>query len=332
MSEKPSILFMDDEPSNDIVLNALEALRAEGYDVDFVDTMSAAIDAYYQKFYAVFILDIDMSHLPDDQEGDGVKVLKRFISLHNQTRVILFSGAGTVEHWFAAANSHCFAYVAKDEQQDELNSIGLLVAKVREALAHADRKSPSRPLEVPRHALLVTDNEDLAQDATACVRDTLGTDWTIQRLALAEVDASHDFSGYGVLLVLAHEFSTRHAAKEALSVLLARAPAPQTIVGSEGRDQLRPSILFIANQRPFRMVNLSQGDWRGTLCQALRSACQWYGQREIFPADSEALERIQITLPEDVQGIWQEDISDEELAAIYESYDSDETDSKDGKE
>jgi len=139
MSEtRPKILFMDDEPTSDIVTHAMERLRTAGFAVDFVETMSEAIEAYYQKYYDGFILDIDMSHQAADQEGDGVKVLKRFISLHNQTRVILFSGAGTVQHWFQAANAHCYAYVHKldHDQTTGDDSIEILIRQARAAVGN----------------------------------------------------------------------------------------------------------------------------------------------------------------------------------------------------
>ncbi len=120
-----SVLLMDDEPMSPIIQATVQILRQEGFHLDLVESVAQAVESYYQRFYDVFVLDIDMN----DTEGDGLKVLKRFISLHNQTQVIMFSGAGTTPDWFEAANAHCFAYVAKDEN----DAIDLLIGHIRAA-------------------------------------------------------------------------------------------------------------------------------------------------------------------------------------------------------
>ncbi|RLC18767.1 MAG: hypothetical protein DRI57_07945 [Deltaproteobacteria bacterium] len=82
-TDKISVLVMDDEPMSAIIQATVNQLRQEGFEVDLAETMTQAIESYYQKFYDVFVLDIDMSHRPDKEEGDGIRVLRRFISLHN---------------------------------------------------------------------------------------------------------------------------------------------------------------------------------------------------------------------------------------------------------
>ncbi|MGK0291469.1 MAG: DNA-binding NtrC family response regulator, partial [bacterium] len=85
MQTKGRILFMDNEP--DEVRDAVEFLQKSGYEVTTCETMQQAIETYYQQFYDIFILDIDM----DENDDDGVEVLKRFQTLHNETRVIMYS-------------------------------------------------------------------------------------------------------------------------------------------------------------------------------------------------------------------------------------------------
>lgn len=320
MSEKnPKILFMDDEPASDIVVNAIERLRDAGFAVDFVQTMSEAIEAYYQKYYDVFVLDIDMSHQAHDQEGDGVKVLKRFISLHNQTRVILFSGAGTVQHWFQAANAHCYAYVHKlyNDPITGADSIDMLISQVRAATTGAS--TPVIPFEMkpPARALLVGDDPELTGPARAVIEQALGVDWSVDVTTLNALDAVA-LSAYAVLVILQRTFSTRSSERDALAKALANAPKPQTIVGCEGRDECRPSILYIANQHPFRLIDLTDPQWANRLRQALSDARLWYGKPEIFQADMDALQRIHITLPEDIAELWEEVIDAEEPAYLDE--------------
>ncbi len=98
---------------------------------------------------------------------------------------------------------------------------------------------------------------------------------------------------------------------------MAVAPKPQTLIGCEGRDQSRPSILYIANRHPFRLLDLSDSAWPVCLQQALRDARIWYGKPEIFEADMDALRRIHITLPEDIAVQW-EDFDDNDLIAFDE--------------
>ncbi len=323
MTTPITVLFMDDEPSNDSIVNALERLREQNFEVDFVSTMSTAIEAYYQKFYDVFVLDIDMSHLPDDQEGDGVKVLKRFISLHNQTKVIMFSGAGTVQHWFAAANAHCFGYIGKDQQDGNLDSIDLLIDKIKASAVPSWIHQKNQPVTMPRQALLISDDPDLVTQAQAEVTTTLGEDWTTKAITPDELtDALVDDSRYGVVAWLQHEFSTRARVKDQLKNILGKAPYPQTIIACDGSDKSRSSILYIANQHPFRMIDLQHSQWRQSFADALKDAVNWYGKQEIFTADADTLSRIHITLPEDMQAIWHDDLSEDDLDALYDDYEA----------
>lgn len=302
MSEQASrILFMDDEPASDIVANAVARLRRDGYLVDVVETLGEAIEAYYTRYYAVFILDIDMSHQLVDEEGDGVQVLKRFVSLHNQTRVILFSGAGTVRHWFQAANAHCYAYIHKLDTDPETgeDSIDRLLRKVRSAIEERPRPTALTTDAPPRRILLAGGEQELDAPVREAIGEALGTDWAIDALPLSDA-AMADPSRYGALVILQRTFSTRAGVRDALARLLAVAPSPQTIVCCEGHDERRPSILEIANRHPFRLLDLTDPHWPAHVAEALREAHLWYGKEEIQQADPDALRRIHLILPEDL--------------------------------
>jgi len=47
------------------------------------------------------------------------------------------------------------------------------------------------------------------------------------------------------------------------------------------------------------MVSLEHPEWTSHLGAALEAGKTWYGKKEIFKADMEALKRIQVTLPDD---------------------------------
>lgn len=321
MSEPiPSLLFMDDEPDSDVVGHALERLRADGFQVDVVETLGEAVAACYRHYYRVFVLDIDMSHQAVDEDGDGVQVLRGLMALHNQTRVILFSGAGTVNHWFQAANAHCHAYIHKLDRDPDTgaDSVERLLNAVREAMDAPPRPSPLTPDAPPSRVLLVGDEAALNARARQAVGEALGADWVIDECALS-ADLELEPDAYGLILILQRQFKLRARVREALARLLTQAPGPQCIVGCEGRDEFRPSILDIANRHPFRLIDLLQPRWEDRLREALQAGRQWYGQTEIQTADPESLSRYQVLLPEDLD----EDRLDE-LDALSIEFESDE--------
>jgi len=324
MSEQTQrILFMDDEPTSDVVTNAVERLRAAGFVVDFVETMSEAIEAYYRQYYAVFVLDIDMSHQATDQDGDGVRVLKRFVSLHNQTRVILFSGAGTEQHWFQAANAHCYAYVHKLDNDPGTgeDSIDRLIRTVRAATDEPLYSGPLSTKAPPDRVLLVSGDLELVPPVRQSIHEALGPAWTIDEMDLSAA-ARVDSSAYGVIVIVQRIFSTRATVRDALASVLGSAPQPQTIVCCEGHDRCRPAILDIANRHPFRMLDLTSPQWLIQLQDALRDARLWYGQQEILQADPDALRRIHLMLPQDCIARWDEN----EWADLVASDSADATD------
>lgn len=322
-----SILFMDDEPTSTIVEVALQRMKDQGYRVDFVDTMSQAIEAYYQHPYDVFVLDIDMSHRAEDLEGDGVQVLKRFVSLHNQTQVILFSGAGTVPHWFAAANAHCFAYIAKDEHDPAENkdSVDLLLEKIQQAiLSYSAKRSPllSRELSqqnIPQRVLLLEKGGGFEKDAQIVIEQQL-PEWDLTTGHWDQVDGLlPQIDSYGAVIILALFFDMRTRTKTVLSQLSEKSPCPPVLVGCLGKDEYRPSILYLANLHPFRMMDLNHPQWPQHLKESLIAAQTWYGKREIFPADLSALQRIHITLPEKAERHWTA-VTEEEMEEAYQDY------------
>lgn len=305
MSEnKISVLFMDDEPSSEIVQVAVEWMGDEGLDVELAESMSRAIQSYYDTFYDVFVLDIDMSHIADDEEGDGVNVLKRFVSLHNQTPVIMFSGAGTVPHWFAAANAHCYAYVHKNEDR----SVQKLIRLIRESVKK-DRRAPAgtSKKKCPKRILIFDGDQKYGNEIEDAVLAALGNDWDMDRAgSLADVEqALEDFEKYGIVILFQDVFEMVPEERKVMTGILSRGPAPEIIVGCLGKDEQQDAILFIANQHPFRMIDLDSGNRRGHLEEALKNASIWYGRPEIFEADDESLKRTHVTLPRDTLEEWE---------------------------
>lgn len=302
-TENISLLLMDDEPTSPIIQATVEILRMEGFHLDVAETITRAVDLYYQKFYDVFILDIDMN----DPDGNGINILKRFVSLHNQTRVIMFSGAGTKFDWFEAANAHCFAYVAKDEN----DATDLLIAHIRSAAESRKRfRSALRKEICPRKILMYCREKALRETAEAAIAGTFPEPWeTTVCDSLEEIPDNP--SDYGVIILLQDIFSTDFHVQERMKKILSVSPKPHVIVGCRGEDEYRPSILHIANLHPFRMISLSVPDWMSRLESAVKSAVSWYGREEILRADMDALRRVRVTLPEDALRHWEDFLSPE---------------------
>lgn len=319
-----SVLIMDDEPSSEIVQVSVDWMEDEGFSVDLVESMSQAVQSYYDKFYDVFVLDIDMSHIPDDEEGDGVNVLKRFISLHNKTKVIMFSGAGMVPHWFAAANAHCFGYIHKNEEGSVKHLIEFIKRSVDEPVP--DRREIRKTC--PNRILIYNKADSCQSQIRETVAEHLGEKWDIDILDnLADVDSrlkDEKKDDYGIVLLFQDVFELRPDEKNQLKSILSNSPAPQTIIGCQGKDEFQLAILFLANQHPFRMIDTEVKSWPLQLGDALKKAVIWYGQNEIFPADPDALKRMHITLPDDAMEEWE--YTSEDMEEFYEAsaYDDDE--------
>lgn len=317
MTEKRpiSILLMDDEIDSPVIQAAIQHLNNQGFEVDIAQTMSEAIEAYYQHYYDVFILDIDMSMMADDQEGDGINVLKRFISLHNQTRVIMYSAAGKSPHWVAATNAHCFAYVHKGEK-DALQHLSDLIhsSLTPDTLPALVDKTP--PLSV----LLFAENDQLKSTAKSVIETSLGPDWHIQAVkSLTDAgQAVSESNTFGAIVILKPFFKMRAEERQLMEKLLSKSPFPQVIVGCEARDEYQSAILYLANHHPFRLLDVSKDDWHTALEQALKAALTWYGRREIFQADPNAIRRLNINLPDDILEDWTEDDVDELYEEFYE--------------
>ncbi len=313
MTEKRpiSILLMDDEIDSPVMQAAIQHLSNQGFDVDIAHTMSEAIEAYYQHYYDVFILDIDMSMISDEQKGDGINVLKRFISLHNQTRVIMYSAAGKSPDWVATTNAHCFAYVHKGEK-DALQHLGDFVhsSLTPDILPVVGGKTP------PPSVLLFAENDRLQSTAESVIAATLGPDWRIRTVkTLADAGrAVSNFDSFDAIVILQPFFKMRADERRLMATLLAKSPFPQVIVGCEARDEYQSAILYLANHHPFRLLDLAKDDWNSSLGLSLEAARTWYGRREIFQADPDAIRRLNINLPDDILENW----TDDDVNALYE--------------
>lgn len=302
-----SVLLMDDEiASADIVRLAIEALEQDGCEVSPVARMSEAMDAFYDRFYKVFVLDIDMSQLADIQDGDGTDVARFLQALDRDTRVIVFSARGDVHHWFAAANAHVYGYVFKNEE----NPVEHLVQVVREA-AQAPIAPPAlpRPKEPPQKALLVLQDPTTSLSAGTlreCAQEAL-PDWGIHLIHSLKEAAEvfqEDPSIWGLVGAFSDRFSTRPSTLKALATLCQSEQTPHVVLGCNGETGHMTSILEMVNMRPFRLLNLHHEELPRLLTETLRKAAYLYGHREILHAPDEFLQRLRLGFSEETMAAY----------------------------
>ncbi|PJA78315.1 MAG: hypothetical protein CO149_04715 [Nitrospirae bacterium CG_4_9_14_3_um_filter_51_5] len=115
MSRKPRILLVDDDA--DILLALSDYLRQEGFEVEPVETGTAALQKSATSSYDVVLLDIG---LPD---RDGLEVLNELSHMHPHLPVILLTAFTSLR---TTANpdilDKAFAYLTKPYQRQEVTS------------------------------------------------------------------------------------------------------------------------------------------------------------------------------------------------------------------
>jgi DNA-binding response OmpR family regulator len=290
---KPAVLFMDDEiddPQARPVQAALEALREAGVDVTAVRTMSEAIDQFYARFYKVFVLDIDMSHVEDEfsrAQERGTMVAELYRALDNGTAVVMYSMMGLADDWLRVGNRHVYGYVHKGEDE----AIARLVELVRRAAAD-DTLGLRLPSPRASGRVVVCNHGDghlAAAELEALVREA--GDFQVQVVPFGEMAAAVRQPDVAAGLLVADRFDARPAVLERISAICEPQPTPQIVIACEGSDSNRPSILHIVNARPFRLINLAAGDAATAIRDAVREAAYWYGGNEFFEAKTEYVHR-----------------------------------------
>ena len=105
MSEKPKILFVEDDPS--VVLTFQTGLEAEGYPVEAVHSTSDALTRLANDDYPIVITDIYLD------ERTGLDVLRASQDYNPGSAVIMITGQGTMETVMEATQRGAFDYIAK---------------------------------------------------------------------------------------------------------------------------------------------------------------------------------------------------------------------------
>ncbi len=289
---KVPILFMDDElndPRADVVRLAVDALRKQGYEVTVTDKISEAIDAFYKKFFKVFILDIDMSHIDDTITEKGTMAARLYKSLDNSAAVIMFSGAGTDVDWFYLANHHVFAYVSKKARPDPISVLLKIVEKAVAAVGEEFSFPEQR--DSGKVGVVLTDDPAFSPEEWQNIIAGVGK-FQVEFVEIEQAVEQARKNDFSAMIVAARRFDTDPDYFSSVKAIADLSPNPHVIFACEGRMIMQDQIIDLMNCQPFRLIDLKTGNAKKDLQKAIADAANWYGAREIFVADSKDVVRL----------------------------------------
>jgi len=134
MSDKPQILFVEDDPA--ILATFSAGLEAEGYPLDAVSSTEDALSRLANNAYPIVVTDIYLD------ERTGLDVLKAARDYNPGCAVIVITGQGTMETVMEATERGAFEYLAKPF---DLSKLLDALHRAQESLAHKEGK----PVETP---------------------------------------------------------------------------------------------------------------------------------------------------------------------------------------
>jgi DNA-binding NtrC family response regulator len=137
MSEKPEILFVEDDPA--VITIFLAGLEAEGYPVEGVSSTSEALQRLANYSYPIVVTDIYLD------ERTGLDVLRAARENNPDCLVIVITGQGTMETVMEATERGAFEYLAKPFDLSRL----LEVVRKAERAIESREKAGEEPIESP---------------------------------------------------------------------------------------------------------------------------------------------------------------------------------------
>ncbi len=109
------ILLVDDDR---IILDSLgEFLRLEGYEIETVDSVAAALAAIGKQTYHLVITDVNMP------QADGFELLRTLHDRHPEVVAIVITGYGTIESAVEAIKMGAYDYLTKPLGDDEIRLV-----------------------------------------------------------------------------------------------------------------------------------------------------------------------------------------------------------------
>jgi DNA-binding NtrC family response regulator len=137
MSEKPELLFVEDDPA--VITTFTAGLEAEGYTVDGVSSTTEALKRLANHSYPIVVTDIYLD------ERTGLDVLRAARENNPECLVIVITGQGTMETVMEATERGAFDYLAKPFDLSRLLEV---VRRAERAIETRD-KAGEEPVEVP---------------------------------------------------------------------------------------------------------------------------------------------------------------------------------------
>lgn len=111
--ERDKILLVDDDR---IIVDSLgEFLRLEGYEVDGVESVAAAVQCLERDVYSIVITDVNMP------KADGFELLRTIRSRFPEVVTIVITGYGTIESAVEAIKMGAYDYLTKPLADDEIS-------------------------------------------------------------------------------------------------------------------------------------------------------------------------------------------------------------------
>ncbi|MEZ5366949.1 MAG: sigma-54 dependent transcriptional regulator [Bryobacterales bacterium] len=137
MSEKPQVLFVEDDPA--ILATFSVGLEAEGYLLDAVSSTEEALTRLANHAYPIVVTDIYLD------ERTGLDVLKAAQDYNPGCAVIVITGQGTMETVMEATSRGAFEYLAKPF---DLSKLLTVLQRAEASLAGTGEKPVETP-EIP---------------------------------------------------------------------------------------------------------------------------------------------------------------------------------------
>jgi DNA-binding response OmpR family regulator len=289
-------MFLDDEFFSEETNPAIEAaneLENIGYEVKRTDKMSEVIDTFYKSYYDLYILDIDMGKVEDENMKDenGASVGKILRQLSTISKIIVFSARGDVNDWFISANYHFDGYVYKKEDEASQSGIKALIEMVNGKIG-IEKKLEFSLKEKTRDKLVyytVSDNDYIKDNEVNSLISNFGhktRKFEYIEDIIDELDKKTEKPES--IVIVKNELHYDEDYLEVFKKLFSFQPEPQVIFAFKVNSQDRDLVIRLINENPFKLLNI-KNNIKVELENSIKDANIWYGRDEIFelPTDKE---------------------------------------------
>ncbi len=291
--EQLRILIMDDEiyaGDNNPSIQAEEQLKSLGHHVETTDKMSVVLSSVKNRYFDVYVLDVDMSFVKDEiEEANGTtigKILRERNSFYN---ILIFSARGGVKDWFTAANYHFQGYIYKgDNGVDRLAKHISAIARSKKKLDFSLEKNEYNNRAIVYYNPKTPAGKISLENVKKIINDVLpGADISVHE-KLSDMKDNINKQKPAIALMLHGMFQDSEKTIQLLTEIMGNQPFPHIIIavdsnhGGTGAEANQSAILNLVNARPFKLLDISQPASEEILRKMVAGALEWYGKDEIF--------------------------------------------------